>query len=303
MIKIIGVRFRKAGKIYYFAPGNIEVKKGDHVIVETARGVEYGNVVLGIREITDDEISTPLKSVIRLATKEDDEIEAGNREKEKKAFEICLEKIAKHKLDMKLIGAEYTFDNNKVLFYFTADGRIDFRELVKDLASIFKTRIELRQIGVRDETKMRGGYGMCGRPLCCSTYLSDFAPVSIKMAKDQNLSLNPTKISGMCGRLMCCLKNEQDTYEYLNSRLPSKDDRVTTSDGLKGQVQSVNVLRQLVKVIVEVDDEKEIREYKVSELRFKRKKRHENQKDSSEDAELKQLEKLERKEGKSKIDD
>ncbi len=303
MIKIIGVRFRKAGKIYYFAPGDLEVKKGDHVIVETARGVEYGNVVLGIRQITDDEISTPLKSVIRVATKEDDEIEANNREKEKKAFTICLEKIAKHNLDMKLIGAEYTFDNNKVLFYFTADGRIDFRELVKDLAAIFKTRIELRQIGVRDETKMRGGYGMCGRPLCCSTYLSDFAPVSIKMAKDQNLSLNPTKISGMCGRLMCCLKNEQDTYEYLNSRLPSKDDRVTTPEGLKGQVHSVNVLRQLVKVLVEVDDEKELREYKVSELKFKRKKKHDNQRETAEDAELKKLEKLERKEGKSKIDD
>ena len=215
MVKIIGVRFRKAGKIYYFAPGNLDIQKGDHVIVETARGVEYGNVVLGMREIEEEEITSPLKSVIRIATPEDDKTEDENREKEQKAFDICLEKIAKHKLKMKLIGAEYTFDNNKVLFYFTADGRIDFRELVKDLAAVFRTRIELRQIGVRDETKMRGGYGMCGRPLCCSTYLADFAPVSIKMAKDQSLSLNPTKISGMCGRLMCCLKNEQDAGSHL----------------------------------------------------------------------------------------
>ena len=303
MVKIIGVRFRKAGKIYYFAPGNLDIQKGDHVIVETARGVEYGNVVLGMREIEEEEITSPLKSVIRIATPEDDKTEDENREKERKAFDICLEKIAKHKLKMKLIGAEYTFDNNKVLFYFTADGRIDFRELVKDLAAVFRTRIELRQIGVRDETKMRGGYGMCGRPLCCSTYLADFAPVSIKMAKDQSLSLNPTKISGMCGRLMCCLKNEQDTYEYLNSRLPSKDDRVTTADGLKGQVHSVNVLKQLVKVLVEVDGEKELKEYKVSDLKFKRKKRREKDNDDSENAELKQLEALERKEGKSKIND
>ena len=302
MVKIIGVRFRKAGKIYYFAPASLNIEKGSHVIVETARGVEYGTVVLGIREIEESEVTLPLKSVIRIATPEDDETEAKNREKEKEAYKICLEKIAKHGLEMKLIDAEYTFDNNKVLFYFTADGRIDFRELVKDLAAVFKTRIELRQIGVRDETKIMGGYSICGRPLCCSTYLTDFAPVSIKMAKDQNLSLNPTKISGMCGRLMCCLKNEQDTYEYLNSRLPDVGDRVTTSDGLKGEVHSVSVLRQLVKVLVEVNDEKELKEYKVSELKFRHKKRRDTV-NLGDDAELKQLEALESREGKSKIND
>ena len=220
MVKVIGVRFRRTGKIYYFDPAGIEIEAGQHVIVETARGVEYGNVVLGVREVEDDKVVQPLKPVIRVATPEDDKVDADNRLKEKKAFEICLEKIRKHGLDMKLIDTEYTFDNNKVLFYFTADGRIDFRELVKDLAAVFKIRIELRQIGVRDETKVIGGISICGRPLCCSTYLSEFAPVSIKMAKDQNLSLNPIKISGVCGRLMCCLKNEEETYEYLNSRLP-----------------------------------------------------------------------------------
>ncbi|MBQ9700852.1 MAG: stage 0 sporulation family protein, partial [Lachnospiraceae bacterium] len=209
MIKVIGVRFRKTGKIYYFDPVGLDIEAGQHVIVETARGVEYGSVVLGIREVEDNKVVQPLKPVIRIATPEDDDIDAGNREKEKKAFDICLEKIRKHELDMKLIDTEYTFDNNKVLFYFTADGRIDFRELVKDLAAVFKIRIELRQIGVRDETKVLGGIGICGRPLCCSSYLSDFVPVSIKMAKEQNLSLNPVKISGVCGRLMCCLKNEE----------------------------------------------------------------------------------------------
>ena len=263
MTRVIGVRFRPAGKIYFFAPGKYEVKTGDKVIVETARGVEFGSVVTGPKEIEDGKITQPLKSVIRIATQEDIYKEEKNREKEKEAFSICLEKIRKHGLEMKLIDAEYTFDNNKVLFYFTADGRIDFRELVKDLASVFRTRIELRQIGVRDETKIRGGIGICGRPLCCHTYLTEFAPVSIKMAKEQNLSLNPSKISGVCGRLMCCLTNEEETYEELNSRLPSNGDRVTTPDGLKGEVQSVNVLRQLVKVIVTLDnDEKEIREYK-----------------------------------------
>lgn len=206
MVKVIGVRFRKTGKIYFFAPGDLVIEKGQHVIVETARGVEYGSVVLGIREVADEEITPPLKSVIRIATEEDDRKEEENREKEKNAFKICQEKIQKHGLEMKLIDAEYTFDNNKVLFYFTADGRIDFRELVKDLAAVFKTRIELRQIGVRDETKVRGGYSICGRPLCCSTYLTDFVPVSIKMAKEQNLSLNPTKISGVCGRLCAVLR-------------------------------------------------------------------------------------------------
>ena len=212
MTTIIGVRFRTAGKIYYFSPGKLELKTGDKVIVETARGVEFGSVVLGPKEVEDDKITPPLKSVIRIATAEDVRKEEKNREKEKEAFGICLEKIRKHGLEMKLIDAEYTFDNNKVLFYFTADGRIDFRELVKDLASVFRTRIELRQIGVRDETKIRGGIGICGRPLCCHTYLTEFAPVSIKMAKEQNLSLNPTKISGVCGRLMCCLTNEEEIY-------------------------------------------------------------------------------------------
>ena len=269
MIKVIGVRFRHVGKIYYFDPKDYPVCEGDHVIVETARGVEYGFVVLGPREVSEDKVIQPLKSVIRVATPKDDAREENNRKKEKEAFQICLKKIHEHNLDMKLIEAEYTFDNNKVLFYFTADGRIDFRELVKDLAAVFKTRIELRQIGVRDETKILGGIGICGRPLCCHTFLSEFAPVSIKMAKEQNLSLNPTKISGVCGRLMCCLKNEQETYEYLNKKLPAVGDYVTTPDGLKGEVSSVNVLRQLVKVLVDVNDEKEIQEYKVEELKFK----------------------------------
>lgn len=295
MTTIIGVRFRQAGKVYYFDPAGLEIKQGDHVIVETARGVEYGYVVLGCREMEDEKVVQPLKAVMRLATPADDETTRRNKEKEKDAFKICLEKIAKHGLEMKLIDCEYTFDNNKVLFYFTADGRIDFRELVKDLASVFKTRIELRQIGVRDETKIVGGIGICGRPMCCHTFLSDFAPVSIKMAKEQNLSLNPTKISGVCGRLMCCLKNEEEAYEYLNSKLPNVGDYVTTNDGLKGEVASVSVLKQLVKVIVTVDnDEKEIREYKVDELRFRPKRRREK---VAMDDELKALEALEKREG------
>jgi len=301
MVKVIGVRFRKNGKIYYFDPVNFQIEADQHVIVETARGVEYGQVVLGIREVEEDKIVQPLKPVMRIATAKDDEQEVANKEKEKKAFEICQEKIKKHGLEMKLIDAEYTFDNNKVLFYFTADGRIDFRELVKDLAAVFKTRIELRQIGVRDETKVVGGIGICGRPLCCNQHLSDFIPVSIKMAKEQNLSLNPTKISGCCGRLMCCLKHEQDTYEYLNAKLPNVGDFVQTEDGLKGEVSSVNVLRQLVKVIVEIEEEKELREYKVEQLRFKKKKKRDD--DAISDAELKALEALERQEGKSKFDD
>ena len=302
MTKVIGVRFRNAGKVYYFAPENLDINQGDHVIVETARGVEYGFVVLGVKEVEDDKIIQPLKPVMRVATPEDDEKAVKNREKEKEAFKICQEKIRKHELEMKLIDAEYTFDNNKVLFYFTADGRIDFRELVKDLAAVFKTRIELRQIGVRDETKILGGIGICGRPLCCHSYLSDFAPVSIKMAKEQNLSLNPTKISGVCGRLMCCLKNEQETYEELNSRLPNVGDYVSTPDGLKGEVHSLSVLRQLVKVVVNLEnDEKEIREYKVGELRFKPRKK--NRSSNVADEELKALEALERKEGKSKLED
>lgn len=295
MTKVIGVRFRSAGKIYFFAPAGLDIEKDQHVIVETARGVEYGTVVLGIRDVEDEKVIQPLKAVIRIATAEDDEKEIRNREKEKEAFKICLEKINKHELDMKLIEAEYTFDNNKVLFYFTADGRIDFRELVKDLAAVFKTRIELRQIGVRDETKIMGGIGVCGRSLCCNSYMPEFIPVSIKMAKEQNLSLNPTKISGVCGRLMCCLKYEEETYEELNSHLPNQGDFVTTADNLKGEVQSVSVLRQRVRVIVTLDNgEKEVREYKVTELKFKPKQR--NEKFSINDKELKKLEELEKRE-------
>ena len=297
MIKVIGVRFRQAGKIYNFSPADFQVKVGDHVIVETARGIEYGSVVQGIREVADDKVIMPLKSVIRIATEEDDKKAIENNEKEKKAFKICKEKIAKHGLEMKLIETEYTFDNNKVLFYFTADGRIDFRELVKDLASVFKTRIELRQVGVRDETKMLGGIGICGRTLCCNTYLSEFIPVSIKMAKEQSLSLNPTKISGICGRLMCCLKNEQEAYEELNSNLPDIGEKVKTFDGFKGEVVSVNVLRQKVKIVAEVDDEREIKEYAIDELKFKPKKKKFNL--ASE--ELKALKGLEDKE-ESKLD-
>lgn len=306
MITVIGVRFRTAGKIYYFDPAGRTIKIGDRVIVETARGIEYGYVVLGNRQVEDAKVVLPLKAVIRMATNEDESAEKRNKDKEKDAFKICQEKIKKHNLEMKLIDAEYTFDNNKVLFYFTADGRIDFRELVKDLASVFKTRIELRQVGVRDETKIMGGVGICGRTLCCHSYLSEFIPVSIKMAKEQNLSLNPTKISGVCGRLMCCLKNEEETYEVLNSKLPGTGDYVTTADGLKGEVHSVSVLRQMVKVVVTVDkDEKEIREYKVEQLKFKpRKKKGKDNKDKGNaEAELKKLEALEKKEGKSKLDD
>ena len=305
MVEVIGVRFRTAGKIYFFNPKEFQVKSGDHVIVETARGIEFGSVVSERRQVKEKCIGDELKPVLRIATKEDEERAEKNREKEKEAYQICLEKIKEHNLDMKLVSTEYTFDNNKVLFYFTADGRVDFRELVKDLAAVFRTRIELRQIGVRDEAKMLGGMGICGRKLCCNTFLSEFAPVSIKMAKEQNLSLNPTKISGVCGRLMCCLKNEQETYEYLNSKLPSVGDYVTTDDGLKGEVSSVSVLRQEVKVIVTVNkDEKEIREYKVSQLKFRPHKRRE--KTQLSDKELKELEDLDRldmMEGRSKLND
>ena len=301
MIKVIGVRFRTAGKVYFFDPVDYDIKRGDHVIVETAGGVEFGTVVGDPKEVEDDKVVQPLKPVLRIATQKDVEQEAANKEKEKEAFKICLEKIRKHELAMKLIDAEYTFDNNKVLFYFTADGRIDFRELVKDLASVFKTRIELRQIGVRDETKILGGIGICGRPLCCHTHLSEFIPVSIKMAKEQNLSLNPTKISGVCGRLMCCLKHEEETYEELNRRLPNVGDQVTTRDGQHGEVASINILRQLVKVIVENGDEKEIQEFPVEELRFKKKFKKEKIKLSAE--EMKELEKLEKQDKTASLDD
>ena len=302
MIKVIGVRFRTAGKVYFFDPLQLEIKRGDHVIVETARGIEFGTVVAGVHEVEDDKVIQPLKPVMRIAGERDIEQEAANKEKEKEAFKICKEKILKHGLEMKLIDAEYTFDNNKVLFYFTADGRIDFRELVKDLASVFKTRIELRQIGVRDETKIRGGIGICGRPLCCHSYLSDFVPVSIKMAKEQNLSLNPTKISGVCGRLMCCLKNEEDTYEELNRKLPGVGDYVQTADGLHGEVQSVNVLRQLVKVLVEAGDEKELKEYEADTLQFKRRRSKKGGQELSKE-ELKELEKLEQIEEKEEAEE
>ena len=290
MIKVVGIRFQRAGKIYYFDPLDYDLETAMHVIVETARGVEMGTVLIPPKEVEDDKVIQPLKPVIRVATDEDEKVMERNKEKEAEAYVICKEKIAKHGLEMKLVAAEYTFDNNKLLFYFTADGRIDFRELVKDLASVFRTRIELRQIGVRDETKMLGGIGICGRELCCKSYLTDFVPVSIKMAKEQNLSLNPTKISGVCGRLMCCLKNEQDTYEYLNSRLPSVGDYVTTPGGMKGEVQSINVLRQLVKVIVDNGEEKELQEYAVDDLKFTPRRRRDVR---VTDEEMKELEGLE----------
>ena len=289
MIKVVGIRFQRAGKIYYFDPLDYDLETAMHVIVETARGIEMGTVLIPPKEVDDDKVVQPLKPVIRIATDDDEKVIEKNKEKEAEAYVICKEKIAKHGLDMKLVAAEYTFDNNKLLFYFTADGRIDFRELVKDLASVFRTRIELRQIGVRDETKMLGGIGICGRELCCRSYLTDFVPVSIKMAKEQNLSLNPTKISGVCGRLMCCLKNEQETYEYLNSRLPSVGDSVITPTGMHG-VSGVNVLRQLVKVVVDNGEEKELQEYAVDDLKFTPRRRRDVR---VTDEEMKELEGLE----------
>lgn len=290
MIKVVGIRFQRAGKIYYFDPLDYDLETAMHVIVETARGIEMGTVLIPPKEVDDDKVVQPLKPVIRIATDDDEKVIEKNKEKEAEAYVICKEKIAKHGLDMKLVAAEYTFDNNKLLFYFTADGRIDFRELVKDLASVFRTRIELRQIGVRDETKMLGGIGICGRELCCRSYLTDFVPVSIKMAKEQNLSLNPTKISGVCGRLMCCLKNEQETYEYLNSRLPSVGDSVITPIGMHGEVSGVNVLRQLVKVVVDNGEEKELQEYAVDDLKFTPRRRRDVR---VTDEEMKELEGLE----------
>ena len=290
MIKVVGIRFQRAGKIYYFDPLDYDLETAMHVIVETARGIEMGTVLIPPKEVDDDKVVQPLKPVIRIATDDDEKVIEKNKEKEAEAYVICKEKIAKHGLDMKLVAAEYTFDNNKLLFYFTADGRIDFRELVKDLASVFRTRIELRQIGVRDETKMLGGIGICGRELCCRSYLTDFVPVSIKMAKEQNLSLNPTKISGVCGRLMCCLKNEQETYEYLNSRLPSVGDSVITPTGMHGEVSGVNVLRQLVKVVVDNGEEKELQEYAVDDLKFTPRRRRDVR---VTDEEMKELDGLE----------
>lgn len=269
MAKIIGVRFRQAGKIYHFSPGDLDIKINNSVIVETARGQEFGRVVMGPKEIADDQITNPLKPVMRIATNKDVEASILNKAREKSAIQICKEKVAARGLDMKIIDAELTFDNNKALFYFTADGRIDFRELVKDLATVFRTRIELRQIGVRDETKLLGGVGVCGRELCCNKYLTEFAPVSIKMAKNQGLPLNPTKISGVCGRLMCCLNNEEETYDNLNSKLPAIGTKVKCEDGAKGEVISLSILKQLVKVrSVAKNGDKVIKEYPVDEISF-----------------------------------
>lgn len=265
MIKVVGVRFRNAGKVYYFDPDEFDIKTGDHVIVETARGIEFGKVVIGPRFVTEEQIVSPLKKVIRIADEQDLRKVQENTEKEKKAFEICLQKIKDHKLEMKLIDVEYTFDNNKILFYFTADGRVDFRELVKDLASVFRTRIELRQIGVRDETKMMGGLGVCGRVLCCNCFLCEFQPVSIKMAKEQGLSLNPCKISGACGRLMCCLKYEQDAYEDIIRRVPKQGAIVQTPEG-QGEVMEVNLLKETVKVKLDKGNEADLKIYNVSQI-------------------------------------
>ena len=265
MIKVVGVRFKKAGKIYYFDPADMNIQKDTYVVVETARGIEFGECVIGIKEISEKDIVAPLKSVLRIATEEDINKHFKNKDKEKDAFDICLKKIQEHELTMKLIDVEYTFDNNKVIFYFTADGRVDFRELVKDLATIFKTRIELRQIGVRDEAKMLGGLGPCGRPMCCSTFLGDFASVSIKMAKEQNLSLNPTKISGICGRLMCCLNYEQSTYEDIRKRMPKVGSIVKTSEGT-GEVFSNNTVKESVKVKLRKGEEEILEEFKIENV-------------------------------------
>ncbi len=266
MVKVVGVRFKKAGKVYYFDPDQFNIEAGANVIVETARGVEFGEAVIPVRDVTDDEIVAPLKKVMRIATDEDVKHASENKRKENEAFATCLQKIKDHSLDMKLIEVEYTFDNNKILFYFTADGRVDFRELVKDLAAVFKTRIELRQIGVRDESKMMGGIGVCGRVLCCSSYLGEFQPVSIKMAKEQGLSLNPTKISGTCGRLMCCLKYEQDAYEHLIKRAPKAGAIVDTPDG-QGVVVETYLIREIVKVRLDKGNETDLQTYKVNEVK------------------------------------
>ena len=301
MTNVIGVRFRTAGKIYYFDPGDFTLKIGNHVICETARGVEYGTVCLGPKMIDEKQLNTPLKTIMRPASKKDDERHKSNLLKKESAYKVCLEKIANRELPMKLIDAEYTFDNNKVLFYFTAEGRIDFRELVKDLAAVFRTRIELRQVGLRDEAKILGSIGNCGRAICCHTYLPEFARVSIKMAREQNMSLNPNILSGICGRLMCCLEYENDTYQYLNSKLPNIGDVVITPDNNKGEVMNVNVLKQKVKVKVDVGDEKELIEYSVDDLKFKTK--HKKEKLDINDDELKKLEALEKDEEKSRLDD
>ena len=265
MVNVIGVRFENAGKLYFFDPGELWPTPGDYVLVETSRGVEFGEVVTGIKEIDDSTLQSPLKPVVRIATAEDIQHNKDNKEAQKEAYQVCQKKIAEHKLDMKLVSVEYTFDNSKILFYFTANGRVDFRSLVKDLAGVFKTRIELRQIGVRDEAKMLGGLGICGRPICCGAFLGDFQPVSIKMAKEQNLSLNPTKISGVCGRLMCCLKYEQDQYEATRKKMPKVGKEVITPDG-PGVVWELNVIKETVRVRIQKGDSSELKDYPMEEV-------------------------------------
>ena len=263
MYDVLGIRFKKAGKIYYFDPNELIIQKGEFVIVETVRGVEFGKVVIGPKKVDENDVVLPLKKVLRIADHKDQMIVEENKSAAKEAYDVCCEKVTLHELDMKLVDVEYTFDRNKIIFYFTADGRVDFRELVKDLASIFRTRIELRQIGVRDEAKMLGGIGPCGRMLCCSTFLGDFEPVSIKMAKDQNLSLNPTKISGLCGRLMCCLKYENDDYEAAKELLPDLGDWINTPDG-KGKVVGLNILERVLQV--EISEQERVLEYTLDEI-------------------------------------
>lgn len=291
MVKVVGVKFKSNSKVYYFDPGDISINAGDSVIVETARGVEFGDVAFLPKEVEDSEITSALKPVLRVATEADRQKVEENAKKEKAAFDVCNEKIAKHGLEMKLVNVEYTFDGSKILFYFTADGRVDFRELVKDLASVYRTRIELRQIGVRDETRAMGGIGICGREFCCHTFQSDFQPVSIRMAKDQNLSLNPTKIYGACGRLMCCIRYEEETYRELNKTLPRLGDETTTEDGYHGVVSAVNILRQKIKVIVDIgNDEREMREYDAGMLKFTKKKKGGEKKQASTKEELQIIE-------------
>ncbi len=265
MVNVIGVRFQNAGKLYFFDPGELWPTPGDFVVVETTRGIEFGEVVTAVHEIDDTQLQSPLKQVVRIAGAEDIQHAKDNKAAEKEAYAVCQRKIAEHKLDMKLVSVEYTFDNSKILFYFTANGRVDFRSLVKDLASVFKTRIELRQIGVRDEAKMLGGLGPCGRPICCGTFLGDFQPVSIKMAKEQNLSLNPIKISGVCGRLMCCLKYEQDNYEQIRKRMPRVGREVITPDGA-GTVIELNIIKESVRVRIQKGDSSEYKDYPLEEL-------------------------------------
>ena len=289
MVEVTGIRFKEVGKIYYFDFDGLQVKNGDHVIVETSRGIEYGTVVIAKKQGTDDEIVPPLKKILRIANEKDEEAIKKNKEMEREAFQVCQEKIRSHNLEMKLIDVEYTFDHNKVLFYFTADGRVDFRELVRDLAGVFKTRIELRQIGVRDESKMLGGLGICGRQLCCNLFLSDFAPVSIKMAKEQNLSLNPAKISGTCGRLMCCLKNEQEAYEEIAKNTPGVGSIVKTPDGT-GAVTAVSPLKGILTVSLEKGDEKELKEFKVDQVKIIKRASAKN----DENVDMSELKKLEK---------